>query len=553
MKKLFFFLSYWLFIVACQSPEPVDLLVYNAVVNTMDSTQAQAEALVVKDGKVWEVGSSQDLQSKYKAAQELDAQGKYVFPGLIDAHCHFFRYGLGLQTADLVGTQSYEEIIQKLIDFREKYPNTPWILGRGWDQNDWENKAFPNKAPLDSLFPDTPVLLSRVDGHGALANQKALDLAGITQDSKDIIGGKFIREDGKLTGVLIDNTIALVSRNIPKPSRQEQITALLEAQANCFAVGLTSVHDAGLDKDIIELIDSLQEAGDLKMHIYAMISNSEANRAHYLKTGPIVKDRLHVCSFKLYADGALGSRGACLIEPYSDDPDNVGFLRASPEELDQWLSEIAASPFQANTHCIGDSANSYILDVYGKYLEGPNDRRWRIEHAQVIHTGDFSKFKEFSIIPSVQPTHATSDMYWAGERLGKEREKGAYAYKDLQDQNPNLALGSDFPVEQIDPLLGFYAGVFRIDSDNYPEGGYQIENALSRYDALKGATLGAAYAAFEEKERGSLRKGKWADFIILDQDIMQASPKQVLNTKVLNTYVHGELVYSQEGTLLSFR
>ena len=415
-------------------------------------------------------------------------------------------------------------------------------MGRGWDQNDWEVKEFPTKDTLDKLFPDVPIFLTRVDGHAALVNQKAFDLAGV-KAGDNINGGLVEVKNGKLTGILVDNATDLVSAKIPGATKAEQEKALLDAQKNCFAVGLTSVVDAGLSRNTIELIDEMQKAKRLKMRIYAMVSATKADLDYYLAKGKIKTDFLNVRSVKVYADGALGSRGACLLHAYHDKPDQQGFLLSSPQKLDSLVKVISDKGFQINTHCIGDSANRLLLDIYGKYLKGDNDLRWRIEHAQVVSKPDMEKFAQYKIIPSVQPTHGTSDMYWADERLGPERVKTAYAFKDLLKQGKLLAIGSDFPVEHINPLYGFHAGVARQDAKNYPKGGFQMENAISREEALKGMTIWAAFSSFEENEKGSIEVGKMADFVVTAKDLMTAPKTELRNLKVTHTFVAGEKVF----------
>lgn len=547
MKKSYLFLSLLISLFSCQSKQKVDLIVRNAVVYTVDEQFSVVEAFAVKDGRFIETGTSEQILSKYAADAVIDAGKKAVFPGFNDAHAHFYGYGSFLQEANLVGTKSFEEILAKLSDHRKQNPDRKWILGRGWDQNDWEKKEFPEKSALDSLFPDKPVLLVRIDGHAALVNQKAIELAGLNQ-IKEVPGGLIEKKGGQLTGILIDNAIGLVRKQIPPPTETEIEKALLDAQKNCFAVGLTSIADAGLDKKIIEIIDRMHKEGKLQMRIYAMISGNQANLDYYLEKGPYKSDFLTVSSFKIYADGALGSRGACLLKPYTDQPAQSGFLLASTNELEVVIKRIAKKGFQANTHCIGDSANRFILDLYGKYLKGKNDRRWRIEHAQVVDKADVKKFGMFSVIPSVQPTHCTSDMYWAGDRLGKERLKNAYAFKDLLEQNGMLAFGSDFPVEDINPLFGFFAAVVRQDKAGFPEGGFQMENAVDRKAALKAMTSWAAYAAFEEKDKGSISKNKFADFVILEKDLMSIPLKETRDVKVWKTFVAGKMVFENKKT-----
>ena len=523
--------------------EAVDLLVTNATVYTVDSAFAKAEAFAVRNGKFVAVGTAAELKAKYQATQEVDAGRKFIYPGFYDAHCHFYRYALALPSADLVGTNSWKEVIQKLQENRKKYPQAAWLTGRGWDQNDWPGKQFPTKDTLDLLFPDVPVLLIRVDDHAALVNQKALDLAGVTARTP-ISGGTIARDaQGRLTGLLVDNATRLVSSKIADPAPAEAAQLLLQAQQNCLAVGLTSLADAGLDKADIDQLAALQQQKKLKLRLYAMLNPTPANRAYYLKNGPVLTDQLTVNSFKVYADGALGSRGACLVKPYADKPKETGFLLSTVKEYRALAKELAASKFQMNTHAIGDSANRIILNIYGEALRGQKDRRWRIEHAQVITPADMGKFGQFDIVPSVQPTHATSDMYWAGERLGAARLKTAYAYAELLKQYGQLALGSDFPVENINPLFGFHSAVARQDAKNFPTAGFQMENAISRPDALRGMTTWAAHAAFEEKRKGQIKPGMLADFVVLDTDLLTAPKEKLRGAKVLQTWIGGEKLF----------
>ncbi|WP_222984823.1 amidohydrolase [Flagellimonas meishanensis] len=506
-----------LFLVACNPREKVDLIVHNANVYTVDGNFSKATGIAVKDGRFIAVGDHLEIQKSYEATEELDAQGKTIVPGLIDAHCHFYGLGLNQQVVDLVGTSSFEEILEKVVAFQKENP-TNFIQGRGWDQNDWEEKTFPTKDRLDALFPEIPIALERVDGHAYLVNQKALDLAGITSETK-VEGGEIVKKDGKLTGVLVDTPMRMVDAVMPRPNRATQIQALKDAEKLCLDYGLTTVNDAGLDQSIIELIDSLQQAGALSMRVYAMVGNSKENLDHFLNRGIIKTDKLNVRSIKVYGDGALGSRGAALKEPYSDQNGHYGAMITPMDQMEALAQRIAASDYQMNTHAIGDSANVVVLRAYEKALEGKEDRRWKVEHAQVVSIADFDYFEK-GIIPSVQPTHATSDMYWAEDRLGPERVKGAYAFKTLLDKAGVVALGTDFPVERVSPFLTFYAAVDRQDLEDYPDGGFQMKDALSREETLKGMTIWAAYSNFEEKEKGSIEVGKFADFVILSGDIM---------------------------------
>ncbi|KIA85084.1 amidohydrolase [Flavobacterium sp. AED] len=528
-------------LVSClkKNKTTVDVIITDATIYKVDKTFGTANAMAVSNGKIVAIGTNDEIRNKYESEHNIVAKGKFIYPGLFDAHCHFYSFGLSLQEVDLRGTKNMGEVIARIKTFqKEKKPE--FIVGNGWDQNDWEVKKFPTKADLDAEFPDIPVVLNRVDGHAIFVNSKALKLAGITKDAK-AVGGQIEMANGEPTGILIDNPMDLVFKIIPKPSRKIQIAALLDAEKVMFDYGLTTVNDAGLDPDIINLMDSLQKAKVMKLNVYAMITANQKNIDLYLKKGIYKTDNLDVRSFKMYGDGALGSRGACLHKGYSDMPKQFGALLSPISNLKAIAKQIAASPFQLNSHAIGDSANTVLLKIYKEVLDGKKDRRWKIEHAQVLREEDFDYFK-LGIIPSVQPTHATSDMYWAGERLGKERIKNAYAYKKLLQKAGIVALGTDFPVEEVNPMLTFHAAVARKDSKNYPKGGFQMENALSREETLKGMTIWAAYSNFEEKEKGSLEVGKWADFVIYDKDLMKINENQIVKMKAVNTYLKGDKV-----------
>ncbi len=529
-------------VLSCSRVKNVDLIITNAVVYSVDSTFGIYQAFAVDKGRIVDAGTSEYIANHYSSADKKDLNGKFVYPGFIDAHCHFDQYGLGLQEAELTGTTSFEEVLQRVEDQARKNPSG-WIIGNGWDQNDWVDKVFPDRNELDRMFPDRPVVLFRVDGHAALVNETALKLAGIFTNTK-VSGGEFEKKKGRLTGILVDNAVGFIRRKIPKPDNQQMNKALLDAQRNCFAVGLTSLHVAGLDADVIGMMDDLDRQDSLKIRIYAMLLAKEKNLEAYMYKGIYKTDRLHVASIKMFADGALGSRGARLLKPYSDDPGNSGFWVTDPSVIRHFARLADSCGYQVNVHCIGDAANDTVLHIYGDILRGKNDKRWRIEHAQVLAPRDFELFGKYSIVPSVQPTHATSDMYWVRERLG-DRVKDAYAYKRLLEQLGWLADGSDFPVESINPVYGFYAAFTRQDRQGYPEGGFQPGDALTRREALKAMTIWAAKAAFEENEKGSIESGKFADFVVLDRDIMTAPPPDVVNSKVLYTFIGGELVYSK--------
>ena len=528
------------------APEKIsaDLLVKNATIYTVNESFDTANAFVVKDGKILEVGIKPELELKYKAENTYDAEGATIVPGLIDAHAHLYNLGVTQQQVDLVGTTSYEEVLERVQQFHDE-KNTNYILGRGWDQNDWEVKEFPTRKALDSLFPEIPVALTRIDGHAMIANSKALEMASITSETKMEGGEVVLDSTGALTGILVDTPMALVRNALPAPSREFSIQALQAAEKICLEQGLTTINDAGLGKDIIYLIDSLQQANSLKIKVYAMISNSEKNLDHFLNQDPMKTERLNVRSVKVYADGALGSRGAALRAPYSDKPGHLGAMITPMDDLTSLANRLATAGYQMNTHAIGDSANVSVIRAYKKALESYPDARWKIEHAQVVTVEDLAAFSK-NIIPSIQPTHATSDMYWAEDRVGAERIKGAYAYQSLLEKAGIVVLGTDFPVEQVNPMYTFYAAVARKDLANYPENGFRKEEALSREETLKGMTIWAAYSNFEEDEKGSIENGKFADFTVLDRDIMKIEEDSIPKTKVLATFINGEMVYSKE-------
>lgn len=527
-------------LVSCTSSK-VDMIVHHAVIYTVDSKFSVGEAMAIKDGKVVDIGKNDIIIARYDASEMVDAKGQTIYPGLIDAHAHFVGYARSLFQADLFGTKTWEETIERLKLFALQHPDLKWIQGRGWDQNRWPGKEFPTNELLNKAFPNMPVVITRVDGHASIANQTALDLAGI-KAGQTVTGGDIQTRNGQLTGVLIDNADNAVYAKIPDPTKDDYTKVLKAAQSNCFAQGLTTVTDCGLNYYDVEMLDELHKANRLQMRLYVMLSDNDNNLTKYLKTGPYKTDRLFVNGFKVYADGALGSRGACLLQHYSDEPGWGGFLLRNKSHYDSLANVLSKTPFQMCTHAIGDSANREILNIYNKYLQPGNDRRWRIEHAQIIHPDDFNKFGTAAIVPSVQPTHGTSDMYWATSRLGKERMKGAYAYKQLLQQNGWLPLGTDFPVEDISPFKTFLAAVVRKDAAGYPEEGFQMENALTREEAIRGMTIWAAKSAFLEKEVGSLEKGKKADFILLNQDLMKVKDADILKTKVTATYIGGKKV-----------
>jgi len=542
MKKIGLFLVIAL-IISCDSPTQADLIIHNAKIYTVDDGFSVKEAMAIKDGKILKVGSTEDILKAYNTENKVDASGKFVYPGINDAHAHLYGLGQNSRGVNLKETKSFDEIVGRLVDYQKEY-KSDFILGRGWDQNDWEVKEFPTKDTLDLLFPDTPIALTRIDGHAMLVNQKALDLAGI-DETTTVEGGAILKQNGKLTGVLVDNPMGMIGAVIPPLSDDDIKEALSKAEAIALQNGLTSLTDAGLSKQVIMAIKDMHDKGELKIRINAMVSNTQKDIDYFLEQGIVKTPRLRVGSVKVYADGALGSRGAALKEPYTDQANHFGAMVIGLEDFDDLANKLAKSEYQMNTHAIGDSANAVVLRTYQKYLNDKPNRRWRVEHAQVLDPSEYGYFSK-NILPSVQPTHATSDMYWAEDRLGEERVKHAYAYKRLLEEAEILPLGTDFPVEKVNPMLTFYAAVSRQDTEGFPENGFQPQNALTREETLKGMTIWAAYGAFEEDEKGSLEPGKYADFVILNEDLMTVDIEKVPELKVQSTYINGELVYENK-------
>ncbi|MBM3432656.1 MAG: amidohydrolase [Bacteroidetes bacterium] len=529
---------------ACSFKKQADCLIVNARIYTADSVFSVAEAMAIRDGKILATGSRASIEQKFKSDSIKDMGGRTIVPGLNDAHAHFIQYALGLQEANLVGTTSLQETLERTKSFFSERPNG-WVVGRGWDQNDWPVKEFPDNRALNDLFPDRPALLIRIDGHAALANQTALKMAGV-QPGDTIVGGEYVTRMGKLTGLLIDNAVDRVSKLIPAPSEEEYTSAMLQAQRNCFESGLTSLTDCGLHHSQVKKLMKLQEEEKLLIRLNVMLSDDPTNYRFAEDNGKIKTDRMTVHSIKVYGDGALGSRGACLLHAYHDQPGHYGFLLSQPAHFDSVAKWSLEKEWQLCTHAIGDSGNRVILNTYAKYLPKRNNLRWRIEHAQVVNPYDLVLFRQLRVIPSVQPTHATSDMYWAERRLGSERIKHAYAYQTLLEQNGWMPLGTDFPVEDISPIKTFYSAVIRKDAAGWPSDGFLPEFALTREQALRGMTIWAAKGSFEEKTKGSLEKGKWADFVVLDQDLMQVDPEKIIQTQVLATYLNGKAVYQKK-------
>jgi len=537
IKKTLLILT--LLLTSCS--EQVDLIVYNAEVYTVDDTNTKVTSFAVKDGKFIYVGDD-SVTSKYSSSNIINAEGLPVYPGFIDSHAHFYNLGFFNDQVNLKETNSFEEVLKRVVEFNN-LNEKDFIIGRGWDQNDWDDKSFPSNKLLNEKFPDKAVVLRRIDGHAYLVNDFALNLAGIDKSSS-IDGGDFVKSNGKLTGVLIDNAMRLIDEIIPDPTLEESVKALISAQEIAFENGLTTIAEAGISREQIELIDSLQNSGVLKIKIYAMIENNTEDVDYYLEKGPYKTDKLNVRSVKVYADGALGSRGASMIDEYSDRRGYFGIIRTPIDSIKNLAFKLAGTKFQMNTHAIGDNANRIVLNAYGDALFNYRDPRWRVEHAQVINENDIDLFNQ-KIIPSVQPTHATSDMYWLYDRVGKKRANLAYAYKELLTRSKVIAFGTDFPVEDISPIMTYYSAVARKDIDGYPSEGFQMENSLNRADALYAMTVFGAYANFEENEKGSIEIGKSADFIILDNDLIISEEDKIPSTNTVATFIDGELVFNR--------
>ena len=517
---------------------PADLIIVNAKIYTVDEEFTLAQSMAIRDGIILAVGSDHDILGQYNAKNKFDAGRQPIYPGFIDAHSHFVGYATGLQRADLRHAASFDEVLSIMQKHSETH-KTEWLVGRGWDQNNWPGKEFPSHHQLTNLFPDIPVVLIRVDGHAVIVNQEAMRRLGINNKSS-FAEGEALYRDGELAGVFLEHSADRFKDAVPSLNRTEMIAALQEAQQNCIKAGLTSVSDAGLDKETLLLLDSLHKSGDLDMRIYAMLNPNDENVEYFVNNGIYKTDHLNIRSIKLFADGALGSRGARLLEPYSDAPGQSGIWVHDIPMMQKYSKLAFDNGYQMIIHAIGDAATRRIIDVYSEFLEGTNDLRWRIEHAQVVDPDDFNRFGEYSIIPSIQSIHATSDMRWAGSRLEDERLKYSYAQQKLLAQNGWLPNGTDFPVEEIYPLWTFHAAVFRKDHKGYPENGFQMEDALTPEQALRSMTIWAAKAAFEENEKGSLEPGKMADFIMLDRDIMEVSQAEVLDASIKASWIGGK-------------
>ncbi len=529
------------------------ILIHNAKIYTMDIGNSTASAMVfTTDGEILNVGDEQAMIDMFPDAKRIDLGGKTVLPGLIDSHGHLYGLAISLSQAQLRGTVSKQDVIRKLREHEENLADDDWLLGRGWDQNDWPVQEFPSAADLDEAFPDRPVWLRRIDGHAAWANSAALAMADQDLSGEWQPQGGFIHRDefGVPTGVMIDGAMALVQQTIPDISPELVQASLDLALKQMISLGMTGVHDPGISRSVLELYQQRIEEGRFPTRVYAMTDGAGKTLDWLCENGALQdgQGRLYMRSVKLYIDGAQGSRGAALLADYSDDPGNTGLLFMSPEELQVQADKAMACGFQVAIHAIGDRGNRTALDAleYAISRHPQNPGRHRVEHAQTLTREDMQRFAELGIIAAMQPTHATSDMYWVEDRLGTDRVQYAYAWQSLRESGARLALGSDFPVEEVNPMLGIYAAVSRQDLKGWPQGGWYPLQRLSREDAVRGFTLGAAYAGFMENSVGSLESGKRADFIVIDRDVMQVDVTEIPATKVLQTWLDGEQVYSSD-------
>lgn len=543
----FIFVIYFIFFMENKA----EILLINGKIYTLDTTQPVAEAIAINNGKIIAVGKSSELKDRFDIEKIIDLKGSVVIPGLIDAHAHMFGFGQMLNSLMLAGITSANEIAENVKEKSKTIPAGEWIYGRGWDQTLWSEKQFPTKDLLDKAAPDNPVILGRIDGHAIWVNSKALEMAGITAATIAPAGGKIIRDNsGNPTGVFIDKATELIEKIIPPPTDAEIEQCILLAAEECIKAGLTEVHDMGLNSQTIRVYKKLADEQKLKIRIYGAIDAPSQTWNEFSEQGPLLNygnGMLTIRAVKMYADGALGSRGAALIENYSDDTGNRGLTLIDDSIMEAVTYQAIKKNFQVCTHAIGDRANHIVLNMYEKILGTDNkkDLRFRIEHAQVLLPEDISRFQKLNVLPSMQPIHATSDMDWAEARLGAERVKGAYAWKSLINSGSIIPAGSDFPNDIMQPLWGFYAAVTRMDQDGKPEGGWHPEQCLSRDEALKSFTTWAAYAAFKEKEKGSIQVGKYADLTIISQDIMTIPVNDFLNTEIVMTLINGKIVYSK--------
>lgn len=538
-KFAFLFLALATFLFSCMKGQKVDLIIHNANIHVMDDAGSVHEAMAIRDGKVIEVGPERQILNKYRSDEDIDALGKDVYPGLTDAHGHLLMYANQKLGVDLTGAKSMDEVIYRCEKYFAKSSNK-FIIGGGWDQSLWGNDSMPNNKKLSEVFKNIPVCLYRVDGHAALVNEYLFKKAKIQSTSVD--GGEVKMVNGLPTGLLLDNAMNFISKHLPAYPLSQVKKAISEIQEELFQYGITGMHEAGIDFKHIQLFKSMISSGKLKLELYAMLMNSPENRTFAIKNGPYRFRNLSIRSFKVFADGSLGSRGALLKKPYSDDHHSHGLLLTSVYEMRNIAQFCLKHGYQMNTHGIGDSANALILDIYKNAFHRNPDHRFRIEHSQVIDPADFAKFSECAVFPSVQPTHATSDQRWAENRLGKNRLQGAYAYRTLLRQYGMLAIGTDFPVESTNPFFTIHAAVQRKNPTNQPLNGFLSQESLSLDEVIRGMTIWAAFSSFQENELGSLEKGKRANFVIFDKPL-ESNPSFEQNY-AWRTFIRGKMVFA---------
>ena len=548
MKNYYKLLVFIVFFGLVAGQAGADTALHNVTGYTLTAAGVRKFQVLVFDdqGRVLAAGE-RELLRQHSDAERIDGDGQYVLPGLTDAHAHVYGQGFLSMSLNLAGSPSLEDAVSKIAAFAESGPQRGWILGRGWNQVLWPVREFPRASDIDAVVNKRPVWLRRIDGHAGWANSRALKLAGIDKNTPDPLGGRIIRDrNGEATGVLVDMAMGLVAAHVPSPDKADIRDAYLKAVESLLALGMTGVHDAGISITEAEVYMSMADNGELNMRIYAMLSDTGANLdAMRQPLRAYGNDRLDIASVKLYADGALGSRGAAMIDPYSDDVENRGLPFYTQDELDGFVQKANGMGFQVGIHAIGDLGNRMALDAFDKAQSGKaSPLRNRIEHAQIIALDDIARFSELGIIASIQPTHATSDMNMAEERVGPERIKGGYAWRHLLDSGAVIASGSDFPTELPNPFLGLYAAVTRQDTDGDPDGGWYADQALTRAEALHSFTLGAAFAAHQEDRLGSLEAGKWADFIVVDRDYFEIPVAEIDDIRVLQTWVGGKLVFN---------
>ncbi len=529
---------------AVKNKLPADMIISNATIYTVFPEWKTYDAMAIKGGKIIALGTDKEILDDYTSNNKINAHNNFVYPGFIDAHCHFSGFALDKYKCDLTEAKSFKEVL-KMLEVYDKANKMPWVFGKSWDQNQWKTKEFPDKDSLDKLFPDKPVILERIDGHALLCNQKALDMAKITSKT-NIYGGIIGKKNGELTGMMIDNAMEPIEKLIAVLPEAEAMRYLQEAEMDCYKEGVTGVVDCGVNKHTIELLKKMYAENKLEIGNSLLLADDSETLKTYAPLGPQKWGQLQIAGIKMFADGALGSRGACLIDDYSDNEDHAGMLITTVNHM-RTLADLAMkNNLQLCTHAIGDSANRTVVKLYARYLKEKNDRRWRVEHAQIVQPEDLHYFGDFSIIPSVQPTHLPADMPWAIERLGKERfEKAGYPFNDLMKQNGWIALGTDFPVEPINPLATYYTAVFRTLKAEGP--GYLPNNALSKFDAIKGMTIWAARSVYLEDHKGSIEIGKDADLVILDNDLVRDKRSNIMKNKVLYTIVNGKVKYKRKS------